>query len=112
MPQIGHDPGASRTISGCMGQTYSVLIEGDGAAGSRLMPHFGHAPGLDSRISGSIGQMYAVSDCADCPACAAGYMCALAPVACEALSCLCSVALPRWWWRTLSGSSLNFAKQC
>src|SRR5439155_4288461 len=57
MPQIGHEPGSWRTISGCMGQTYSVLIDGAaGAAGSKAMPHFGHAPPFESRTSGSIGQ--------------------------------------------------------
>jgi hypothetical protein len=59
MPQIGHEPGSSRTISGCIGQTYSVLTDGtEGAAGSKAMPHFGQAPGLLSRTSGSIGQIY------------------------------------------------------
>src|ERR1700735_1242110 len=28
IPQIGHVPGASRTISGCIGQTYSVIDPG------------------------------------------------------------------------------------
>src|SRR5712692_5585446 len=57
IPQIGQEPGSWRTISGCMGQTYSVFIEGaEGAAGSRAMPHLGQAPGLDSRTSGSMGQ--------------------------------------------------------
>src|ERR671924_1259835 len=56
MPQIGHEPGSWRTISGCMGQTYSVLTDGAaGAADSKAMPHFGHAPGGVSRTSGSIG---------------------------------------------------------
>ena len=59
MPQIGQEPGSSRTISGCMGQTYSVLVAGAASvAGSSAMPHFGQAPGLDSRTSGSIGQTY------------------------------------------------------
>ena len=57
MPQMGQKPGSGRTISGCMGQTYSVFTAGaDGAAGSKAMPHLGQAPGLDSRTSGSIGQ--------------------------------------------------------
>ena len=58
MPHIGQKPGSGRTISGCMGQTYSVLSEGaEGAAGSSAIPHLGQAPGLDSRTSESIGQM-------------------------------------------------------
>ena len=57
MPQIGQAPGSARTISGCIGQTYSVFTSGAaGAAGSKAIPHLGHAPGLDSRTSGSIGQ--------------------------------------------------------
>src|SRR6516162_6378426 len=59
MPQIGQEPGSGRTISGCMGQTYSVLTEGAaGAAGSRAIPHLGHGPGCTERTSGSIGQTY------------------------------------------------------
>src|SRR5918994_5907220 len=57
MPQIGQLPGSERTISGCMGQTYSVLTDGaETLAGSSAIPHFGHAPGFDSCTSGSIGQ--------------------------------------------------------
>src|SRR5215472_17366650 len=57
IPQMGHEPGSSRIISGCIGQTYSVFTTGaDGEAGSRAIPHLGQAPGLDSRTSGSIGQ--------------------------------------------------------
>ena len=44
MPQMGHEPGASRTISGCMGQVHCVLVA-MGSSGSSAMPHFGHAPG-------------------------------------------------------------------
>src|SRR5687767_1457308 len=59
MPQIGQEPGSPRTISGCMGQTYSIFVAGiANVSGSNAMPHFGQAPGLDSRTSGSIGQMY------------------------------------------------------
>ena len=44
IPHMGQKPGSGRTISGCMGQTYSVLIEGaEGAAGSSAIPHLGHA---------------------------------------------------------------------
>ena len=58
MPQIGHEPGSERTISGCIGQVYSIrAAEGLGTDGSRAMPHFGQAPGFCSRTSGSIGQM-------------------------------------------------------
>ena len=57
IPHMGQKPGSGRTISGCIGHTYSVLTEGaEGAAGSSTIPHLGHAPGLDSRTSGSIGQ--------------------------------------------------------
>ena len=66
MPQIGHEPGSSRTISGCIGQTYSVRVAGAASvSGSRAMPHFGQAPGLDSRTSGSIGQTYAPAPSSD-----------------------------------------------
>ena len=58
MPQIGQSPGASRTISGCMGQTYSVRDAGStGAAGSRAMPQLGQLPGRSDLTSGHIGQM-------------------------------------------------------
>ena len=60
IPQIGQLPGASRTISGCMGQTHSIFDypETIGSTGSRAMPHFGQAPGLGSLISGCMGQVY------------------------------------------------------
>ena len=62
MPQIGQEPGSCRTISGCMGQTYSVLVKGAaGAAGSKAMPHLGQAPGPVCRTSGCIGQTYTAS---------------------------------------------------
>ncbi len=48
MPQMGHDPGAGRTIWGCMGQVYSVRVEAMGSSDSRAMPQEGQAPGLDS----------------------------------------------------------------
>ena len=61
MPQIGQDPGASRTISGCMGQTYSVFVEGRaGSSGSSAMPHLGQGTGRSSRTSGSMGQTQTV----------------------------------------------------
>ena len=59
MPQIGQDPGASRTISGCMGQVYSVFVTGSAATtGSSAIPHFGQSPGPCWRTSGSIGHVY------------------------------------------------------
>src|SRR4026208_643260 len=62
IPQIGQAPGSDRTISGCMGHTYSVRVAGAAMVeGSSAMPHFGQARGLDSRTSGSIGQMYTPS---------------------------------------------------
>src|SRR5262245_64266297 len=57
IPQIGQDPGSERTISGCIGQTYSVFSAGaGGASASRAIPHFGHGPGFGIRTSGCIGQ--------------------------------------------------------
>jgi len=29
MPQIGHEPGASRMISGCIGHVYSIFVAGN-----------------------------------------------------------------------------------
>src|SRR6266851_1814493 len=59
IPQIGHEPGLSRTICGCMGHVYSVFVVGAAArTGSRAMPHFGQSPGPCWRTSGSIGQVY------------------------------------------------------
>ncbi len=61
MPQIGQSPGASRTISGCIGQVHSVLVAGAaGSAGSSAMPHFGQAPAWSLSTSGSIGQIHFV----------------------------------------------------
>ena len=58
MPQIGQEPGASRTIWGCIGQTYSVRVMGASApTGSSAMPHFGHKPGVGCRTSGCMGQV-------------------------------------------------------
>ena len=56
MPQIGHAPGPSRTISGCMGRSTASWSRAGGSSGSSAMPHFGQAPGCDWRTSGSIGQ--------------------------------------------------------
>src|SRR5271166_2638239 len=55
MPQIGQEPGAGRTIWGCMGQVYSVRADATGTSGSRAIPQEGQAPGLVSRTSGHMG---------------------------------------------------------
>src|SRR4051812_5826024 len=60
MPHIGHEPGASRTISGCIGHVQVVFAGVGGMSGSSAMPHFGQAAGLSETTSGSIGQMYFV----------------------------------------------------
>src|SRR6476620_2875906 len=58
IPQIGQEPGAERTISGCIGHTYSVLVAGTaGTAASNAIPHLGQAPGFFWCTSGSMGQM-------------------------------------------------------
>ena len=45
--------------TGCIGQLYSVLVEGAAiATGSNAMPHFGQAPGLCRRTSGCMGHSY------------------------------------------------------
>src|SRR6266446_2151587 len=57
MPHIGQLPGPARTICGCIGQMYSVLVAEDaGDSGSSAMPHFGQGPGASCRTSGHIGQ--------------------------------------------------------
>ncbi len=62
MPQIGQLPGASRTISGCIGQVHSVLVaRGAGITVSRAMPHFGQAPGRSLSTSGCMGQVHFVT---------------------------------------------------
>src|SRR3990172_8985463 len=59
MPQMGQFPGASRTISGCMGQTHSVFAAGlEGSRSSSAIPHLGQETGSRSRISGCMGQLY------------------------------------------------------
>src|SRR5580704_14800093 len=55
MPQIGHEPGPGRTISGCIGQVYSVRVAA-GTSGSRAIPQDGHAQGFVARTSGHIAQ--------------------------------------------------------
>src|SRR5208282_403050 len=57
MPQMGQLPGSARTTSGCIGQVYSVLLEGSaGDSGSSAIPHLGHGPDPICRTSGHIGQ--------------------------------------------------------
>src|SRR5664279_2240932 len=79
IPQIGQEPGPSRTISGCIGQVYSERLAGAGAtAGSSAMPHFGQLPGPVCLTSGCIGQVY--SPCgpvfaAGCGGAASGLAC-------------------------------------
>src|SRR5580658_549228 len=58
IPQIGHDPGAGRTISGCMGQVYSIRAEACGTSGSSAIPHEGQAPGSFAWTSGHMGHTY------------------------------------------------------
>src|SRR5215831_12772469 len=59
IPQIGHDAGASLTISGCIGQVYATLCCGGAmVSGSKAIPHLGHEPNSACRTSGCIGQMY------------------------------------------------------
>ncbi len=65
MPQMGHAPGLSRTISGCMGQTNSVFAASAAISrGSSAIPHSGQDPGACfgwrtvSRTSGCIGHVY------------------------------------------------------
>ena len=58
IPQIGHSPGSSRTISGCIGQVHSVRVTGAGATfGSSAIPHFGQSPEPTCSISGCMGQV-------------------------------------------------------
>jgi hypothetical protein len=48
IPQIGQLPGSERTISGCIGQVYSVRLAGGGIIFcSSATPHFGQLPGRD-----------------------------------------------------------------
>ena len=56
IPQIGQLPGSDRTISGCIGHVYSVLVANSaGDSGSRAIPQDGHGPGPACRTSGHIG---------------------------------------------------------
>jgi len=57
MPQIGHEPGAVRTTSGCIGQTYSVrVLDAAGSTGCSAMPHLGQLAGPWLVMPGHIGQ--------------------------------------------------------
>src|SRR5512144_2524934 len=63
MPQMGQLPGASRTISGCIGQVHSVFDDtGSGSTGSRAIPHVGQDPGPACLILGCMGQVSISSD--------------------------------------------------
>ena len=55
IPQMGQLPGSVRTISGCIGHTYSVRVGSSNDSGSSAMPHLGQGLGLSDRTSGSIG---------------------------------------------------------
>ena len=64
MPQIGHEPGALRSICGCIGQVYLVCFPAAGATDlSSVIPHLGQLPGPGNLISGCIGHVY--SPCAE-----------------------------------------------
>src|ERR1700689_3891960 len=71
IPQMGQCPGSSRTISGCIGQTYCMRSVACGISGSNAMPQLGHATGFVSRTSGHIGQTYVADGLSD-DACGAG----------------------------------------
>ncbi len=62
IPQMGQLPGWSRTISGCMGQVYSVLVSATGVSGSSAIPQLGHGPGFSWCTSGHIGHTYAEAE--------------------------------------------------
>src|SRR5690349_427667 len=62
IPQLGQEPGPVRTISGCIGHTYSTRDVGPAViTGSSAMPHLGQAPGVDAFTSASMGHVYTVS---------------------------------------------------
>src|ERR1700730_83081 len=64
MPQIGHAPGLSRTIWGCIGHVYSVFAAVAAAiTGSSAIPQFGQSPGPCRPTSGGIGQVYSLAAC-------------------------------------------------
>ena len=55
MPQIGHDPGSGRTISGCIGQVYSVRAGGSGNLGFQRHAAGGASSGLSLADLGAHG---------------------------------------------------------
>ena len=58
IPQMGHAPGASRTICGCIGQVHCARTgAGTGVSGSRAIPHVGHDPGPSWRTSACMGHV-------------------------------------------------------
>src|SRR5205823_14882447 len=59
---IGQLPSSGRTISGCIGQVYSVLRSGRGFSRSSAIPHLGQGPDLLARTSGHIGQTYSAPE--------------------------------------------------
>jgi len=58
IPQIGQSPGASRSISGCIGHVQIVFNAATGVAGSSDMPHFGQSPGRSLSTPSHIEQTY------------------------------------------------------
>src|SRR3977135_3328359 len=105
MPQIGHEPGLSRTIWGCMGHVYSVFVAGAVATtGSSAMPHFGQSPGPCWRTSGSIGQVYSFGDCRGDAGGGAGATC----IVCKGAGAMPSSFLDDKYF---AGSALNFSWQ-
>src|SRR5579871_393407 len=62
IPQIGQCPGPSRTISGCIGQVYSLSVAASGISRSNAIPQLGQGFGFVSRTSGHMGQTYALPE--------------------------------------------------
>ena len=93
MPHIGQPPGSARTISGCIGQVYSVLATG-GRPGSSAIPHL-DSPRPFCRTSGCIGQVYEAASAAG--ALALGFA---------------GAASTFFFAKKLSGSLVNLSRQC
>src|ERR1017187_5308866 len=73
IPQIGQEPGPSRTICGCIGQVYSERLARAGTVtGSSAMPHFGQLPGPICLISRCMGQVYSPRNSVFAGGCAEG----------------------------------------
>src|SRR5579871_5953442 len=73
IPQIGQEPGSDRTISGCIGQVYSVLAgPAEIVVGSRAIPHVGQLPGPPCFTSGCIGHVYSANE-PSCGRCSWGF---------------------------------------